>query len=338
MLRLWPTIAGGTVFVILACMAAALSPTTSAQSTTGKSAVELDLPAYKAELDRCAEALQHPEEIPPLRKSLPRTWIVRAGQSQMEVSTQWLSAGLRHVEESPAKSKSAMREVQLRLSAMRNAVAELEDASTEANYEQAHAQLEQILQRREFSGASGPSQAQILAARLMRWIVERLVWLFTRLHLGGKAGNFLAWSVILFAFLVLAYWVWLTLARVLRTPGLPVSRSAPSDDSRLWVNDALAAAERGDYREAVHCAYWAAIVRLEGLGLLKRDRARTPRESLSLLEPYPKEQKLLRDFTRHFELIWYGYRPASLEDWSGARSHLEKMGCLTPSTPATANS
>ncbi|HEY1860025.1 MAG TPA: DUF4129 domain-containing protein, partial [Gemmataceae bacterium] len=109
-------------------------------------------------------------------------------------------------------------------------------------------------------------------------------------------------------------------------------------EAREWASDALAAAERGDYREAVHCAYWAAVVRLETLGLLKRDRARTPRESLRNLDPHPTEQRLLREFTRHFELIWYGYRPASAQDWSEARAHLEKMGCLTPSTPATANS
>ena len=112
----------------------------------------------------------------------------------------------------------------------------------------------------------------------------------------------------------------------------------PGEESRLWAKDALAAAERGDYREAVHCAYWASIVHLEGLGLLKRDRARTPRESLRLLEPHPKEQEVLADFTRHFELIWYGYRPASQQDWSGARAHLESIGCLSSSTLATASS
>jgi len=109
------------------------------------------------------------------------------------------------------------------------------------------------------------------------------------------------------------------------------------NDSREWARDALAAAERGDYREAVHCAYWAAIASLETRGVLKSDRARTPRESLRLLDPHPREQKLLREFTLLFELVWYGYRPASGKDWSNARSHLENMGCLTPSTVATAN-
>jgi Domain of unknown function (DUF4129) len=109
-------------------------------------------------------------------------------------------------------------------------------------------------------------------------------------------------------------------------------------DSRLWAKEALAAAERGDYREAIHCAYWAAVVHLEGLGMLKGDRARTPRESLRLLDLHPKEQRLLQEFTGKFELVWYGYRAASAQDWSDARTHLEKMGCLTPSIAATANS
>src|SRR5262249_34816705 len=132
--------------------------------------------------------------------------------------------------------------------------------------------------------------------------------------------------------------VWQNLSRISRGPLKPAHDTADTADSRVWANDALAAAERGDYREAVHCAYWAGVVHFEGLGLLKRDGSRTPREALRLLEPHPAEQKLLCECTRHFELIWYGYRPASAADWSNARIHLEKMGCLTPSTAAIANS
>ena len=158
------------------------------------------------------------------------------------------------------------------------------------------------------------------------------------LHLGGATGNVVAWIVVGLAFLALAYFVYRNLAGRSRLQESPVETPADLSDSRQWAREALAAAERGDYREAVHCAYWAAIARVETLGLLKRDRARTPRESLRLLDPHPSEQKLLREFTRHFELIWYGYRPASVQDWSDARAHLEKMGCLPPSTLATANS
>jgi uncharacterized protein DUF4129 len=330
-----------SVFAQLACAALTAAPVLAhGQSNSDQSSAitELDISAYKAELDRCASALRHPGAIPELRKSLPRAWTVQAGGSRFEISTQSLAADLRRIEQNPEKASSAARDLQLRLSAMRKAAEEFENSARAASPSNARPHLDEILNRREFAGAIGPSEFQILMARIERWIFERLYWLLSRLHLQGKAGNFLAWTVVVLAFLALAYWVIRNFSRILRATTIPVAGPAPSDDSRFWVKDALAAAEHGDYREAVHCAYWAAIVKLEGLGMLKRDHARTPRESLLLLEPFPKEQKLLGDFTRHFELIWYGYRPASLEDWSGARAHLEKMGCLTHSTAATASS
>jgi Domain of unknown function (DUF4129) len=328
----------GSFFLLLAC--AAIASTASAQSGSGESPApaELDVSTYKAKLDRCVAALHHPGAIPEVRKSLPRTWTVRAGESTMEISTQVVAADLRRIEQDPAKATSVARELEIRLSAMRKAADEFENSANAANPADARAHLDEILNRGEFDGAIGPSEFQILMARMERWIFVRLYWLLSRLHLEGTAGNVVAWTVVVLAFLALAYWVVRNFSRILRATTIPVPGPAPADDSRLWVRDALAAAERGDYREAVHCAYWAAIVKLESLGMLKGDRARTPRESLRLLEHFPKEQKLLGDFTGHFELIWYGYRPASLEDWSGARAHLEKMGCLTPSTAATARS
>ncbi len=322
-------------FAFCATLLPVIAPARTPQNQP-QSAKELDLPAYEAELDRCAASLKRPEEIAQLRKSLPATWLVRTGDDRVEVPTEWLTSGLRKLEREPGKP--ALQEIELRLAAMRKAATEMENGSAETSPGVAREHLKKILERREFAGMQGPSQLEIWEARAARWLAEKVFQLLSRLHLGAKAGNVLAWTVVGLAFLLLCYWVWRNLFRIRR--GLPESADGPLDagDSRMWAKDALAAAERGDYREAVHCAYWAAVVHLEGLGLLKRDRARTPRESLRLLDPHPREQKLLREFTRHFELIWYGYRPASAEDWSDARTHLEKMGCLTPSTAATANS
>jgi len=322
-------------FALCAAFFPAATPARTPQNQP-QSAAELDLPAYEAELDRCAESLKRPEEIPQLRKSLPRTWLVRTGDDRIEVSTEWLVPRLQKLERDPAKP--GLHEIELRLAAMRKAAVEMENGSKETSPTVAREHLEKILQRREFAGLTGPSQLEIWKARAARWLAEKVYEFLSRLHLGAKAGNVLAWIVVGLAFLALCYWVWRSLSRVSRVLPTPADGPLDATDARLWAQDALAAAERGDYREAVHCAYWAAVVHLEGLGLLKRDRARTPRESLRLLDPHPNEQKLLREFTRHFELIWYGYRPASAEDWSDARTHLEKMGCLTPSTAAIANS
>ena len=320
------------------CALIALSYPSLAPAQANQPQTELDVASYESELSRITEAVKHPEGIPQLRKSLPRNWRVRVGDKTVEVSTAWLAADLKKIKEDPAKSSSLSQEVNTRLVAMRKAAEGLERGTPPVNLDVAHTQLNKIFSGREFGSAQGPSQLDILKARIARWISDLLYKILRRLHLGAKAGNALAWIIVGIAFLALGYWVWKTLSSSTRKRDIAEVAAAESNDPREWARDALAAADHGDYREAVHCAYWAAVVRLETLGMLKRDRARTPRESLRLLDPHPTEQNLLREFTRRFELIWYGYRPASANDWSEARSHLEKMRCLTPSTPATANS
>ena len=309
-----------------------------AAAQTNQPQMELDIVSYESELDRVAESVKHSDQIPRLRKSLPRAWPVQVGDQTVEVSTAWLAADLKKLDEDPAKSGPLAQEITSRLVAMRHTAEGLQQGTAPADIDAAHAQLDKILSGREFGAAQGPSQFDILRARMARWISELLYKILRRLHLGAKAGNALAWIIVGIAFLALGYWVWKTLSASTRKRDIAEPAATESNDPREWARDALAAADRGDYREAVHCAYWAAVVHLETLGVLKRDRTRTPRESLRLLDPHPNEQNLLREFTRRFELIWYGYRPASASDWSEARSHLEKMGCLTPSTAATANS
>jgi hypothetical protein len=329
-------------FALIGCAlllpAAATSQTTEATQTTPTS-VELDVRSYESELDRIAESIKHPEQIPELRKSLPRAWPVQVGDKSIQVPTDWLASDLKKLEGDPGKYASVSREVTSRLGAMRKAAEGLErGTASPVNPDAAHTQLDRILSGREFGAAQGPSQLDLLKARIARWLTEQIYKLLQRLHLGAKAGNALAWIIVGLAFVALSYWVWKALSPTTGRRETRAEAATESDDPREWARDALAAADRGDYREAVHCAYWAAVVHLETLGVLKRDRARTPRESLRLLDPHPNEQNLLREFTRRFELIWYGYRPASASDWSEARSHLEKMGCLTASTAATANS
>lgn len=328
--------------VLLPCLACAMACcNVCAQSApdgqTG--ALELNgLAAYKAELDRCAESIRQGENVARLRESLPRAWVIQSEQSRVVVPTDWIASQLLQAEHDTTKSKAVLRAVQRRLAAMREAAADLEAGSSDVSTESARFRLENILRRREFARANGPSEAELLQARIARWIEERILRLLSLLHIGRTAGNLVTWSIVALAFALLCYWAWQNVSRSLRSAAPSPQRTGAVNESRQWARDAFAAAERGDYREAVHCAYWATIVHLEGLGLLKRDHARTPRESLRLLEPHPKERQLLGDFTRNFELIWYGYRPASPEDWTNARMLLVKMGCLTRSTPATANS
>ena len=94
---------------------------------------------------------------------------------------------------------------------------------------------------------------------------------------------------------------------------------------------ALAAARLGQTREAVRCAYGAALVRLEEQGVWRIDDARTPREYLPLL-PGDRQSPLrsMLDLTRRFEQIWYGNRAAVADDARRVTDHLEALGCLRP--------
>jgi len=142
------------------------------------------------------------------------------------------------------------------------------------------------------------------------WLVLVIEWMF----LGGAAAGLLIWA-------------WRT------TQQQRLALSAPSDtrqamwqkESDDWALRAETEASRGEWREAVHCLYWAAIVMLEGRTMWRANRARTPREYLPLLEAGSPRQTALGGLTRIFERIWYGLRPANRNDFERAQALLEEL-------------
>lgn len=313
----------------------------SVPPSSDASPIRIDVPTYVANLDSYANSIEknrhQPHQILQLRKSVPAQWIVHTPDGDINISNEWLRNDLWSLEHRPKEADKIAAGLVQHLSALR-AAAEHMDTQPSALGD-ARTQLDKVFARREFRELAGPSRWQKLIARVEQWLFNKFVWLLRRLHINAKAGNALAWTVIGLAFAFLCYWIWKRLRESSPASKPPASASdSVWRTSRQWLDDALAAAERGDYREAIHCGYWAAIARLEDSGVLTRDRARTPRESLRQLDSRPREQTPLRDLTRHFELVWYGYRPASADDWSGARTQLEQMGCLKASIAPTANS
>jgi len=311
---------------------------TAAPSTSQSSAQEFNPSEYFAELDRCSATMKNEEKVSQLRQSLPPSWTVRVGESRVEVSTGWLRESLQRMEDKPENSKTTRAEIQARLNSLKTAAGDLAAVSEKKDSSDARARLKEIFARQEFHQTQGPNPFQLWIRHAVRWLGEKIVRALMRLHVSRKNGNIFAWGVIAIAFVLLGVWIYRRLAKATAAAQLKTEDKPAPSDTRQWLADALSAAERGDFREAIHCGYWAAVASLEDHRLLERDRARTPRESLRLLGSHPTQQAMLGDLTRHFELIWYGYRPALREDWSDARTLLEKMGCLKPSTAATANS
>jgi hypothetical protein len=303
----------------------------------------IDLHSYELELARYSrligESEWQPAAIAQIRASLPPEWTVQQNGAQFQVSTGSLDGALAELQAHPKRVAQIGRDIQFYLDEMRQSAIEMEGAPDRPIDGTARVDLSKIFARREFNSLKGPSEWELLESRISNWIGNLILRLLSRLNLSAQTGNAIAWTIIALAFFAICYWIYRTLSR--RPPAEVVASTATTletNNSRGWVLDALAAADNGDYREAIHCAYWAAIARLEEVRLLKRDRSRTPRESLRLLNAHPDEQTSLQKMTGHFELIWYGYRPASATDWSEAKILLEKFGCLAALTTQTANS
>ena len=320
--------------LILAVMMASWLPCRAQAPASGNGptsgASELDLQSYKSELARIAEAGKNAGELRELRSSLPEYWTVHDGSRIYRVPTKEISDALAQIVHGPKKSEVA-EQLNARLRAMQQQATELAGPSSGPNAAEAEVKLKTILARGEFQDAAGPSTWDLAWARINRWIFEHIIRLLRMLHISEKTGNTIAWGVVFLAVVLLFYMIYGWLTKASKTVQFRAEAEPMKSDVRQWVQEALAAADRGDFREAVHCAYWASVAHLEDIRILPRDRARTPRESLRILEQHPREQGVLQAITRSFELIWYGYRPASATDWAGAKQQMEKMGCLQAS-------
>ncbi len=302
---------------------------------------EWDLSVYLEELgrwDRAVERLkEHPAEIASLRESLPPYWSVVAGDHRFQIPTDWLASALRSWQANPAKGGAIGRDLQRRLRAMQEEAEELHAAGPVPPLEPARAELARIFEQREFRAMRGPSWLDRVREKIGLWLERQFARLLSRIHLGATFGNFFVWAVIALAFLALIWILRDSLSRFSRPPVVEFGSLRAVGDVRNWLKEATSAAGRGDYREAVHCAYWAGVARLEEMGLLVADRARTPREALRLLRGEPQRASL-ENLTQCLERVWYGFRPVSSSDWDEAAMQLERMGCQVHSMPATANS
>ena len=330
-------IAIGVATLLLAIAAAAQQP-----APAGPQRVELDLPAYSASLEQwlsSAAGLEaRPEEAGPLRQSLPESVSVQMREERVEVSTDWLRASVAEFERDPTKRKQIAGDIQQRLAQMREEARALEAAATPPPG--ARAKLDEILSRREFGSVRPPNWFDRLRDQATLWLYRLLEKLFGGLRGYPAAGEVMVWTIIALALVVLVLWLKRALESAAKSDA-PVhleTELIASRSSAQWMADALAAAGRANYREAVHCAYWAAISRVEEAGVVKPDRARTPREHLRRIPQTYAQRPLVADLTRSFEVIWYGYQAATAADFQQARAQLEQLGCLSHSKPATEKS
>ncbi len=183
--------------------------------------------------------------------------------------------------------------------------------------------MQQVLAEREFHRMTrGPSLLDRAREKLLEWINNFFAGV-SRLAAGASwLGRALVWGFLLAVAIGIA-WFLLRMehrwrVRLMPDADAPAPGAASARDWQLWLDDARKAAEAGQWREAIHFLYWAAISRLEARRLWPADRARTPREYLALIAPGDPRKSNLTALTGSFERTWYGGRPASEGDYRRA--------------------
>jgi len=301
-----------------------------------------DSQSFIKELGRLKKGLESArnstETLRVYRQSLPGVWVVEAGGRHYDVPTDLLVSRLVKAERQPELRGHQVEQARDYLDALAAETASL-SGQPPPRTDSARAKLDAILSRSEYAHTRQESWWEKLRARIGEIFLDALDRIFRRV--GGQAslGYVLLWIGICATAILIAYWIFRRWFRAARGEEMALQGAAiPSRSWQEWIFAAREAAGGGDYRLAVHCAYWAGIARLQDLGALSADRAKTPREYLHALtksklilpETLEARQQALWMLTSRLEKIWYGYQIATEADFRDSLTQLETLGCHLP--------
>jgi hypothetical protein len=332
-----PFSSGRNCLVVLLSLLLATAVVAPAQTS------HVDLATYIANLQRwsaaVAELPAHPQKVEELRRSVPFKLEVETPGERFAVSDAWLVMALANWEKQASQRSALQQQMLQRLQWQLQQAQALSQPAEAPSSAAARARLAAVLSRREFRFVQPPTWWDLVWARIRRWFYNWLDKWFGRFHLKRSVSNVLSWSLLGSAFLLLLLMLWRNLRRVPRGMtrlGLQSPVSA-AWGWRQWADAARAAAAEQRFRDAVHCCYWAAVFRLEEMGVWRMDDARTPREYLRLLPRDSQHSATMAALTRILETVWYGYRPVTPAEAESALQELERLACSLPSIAATAS-
>jgi hypothetical protein len=194
-----------------------------------------------------------------------------------------------------------------------------------------------VLAQPQFQGAVGLTWWDRAKMKMLEWLQQ----LFEGIVDVGTAapwlGTLLEWLCYVGAAVGLLFFLLRNIARQrLRVAlgGEALKGSAWESEADDWAQWATEHAEVGEWREAVHCLYWAAIVLLESRRAWRHNPTRTPREYVRLLKPESAQQQGLRKLTQIFERVWYGLRDADQEEYAEARALYEGLEARAAEGPS----
>ena len=99
---------------------------------------------------------------------------------------------------------------------------------------------------------------------------------------------------------------------------------------------ALAAAQRGEYREAIRRAFRSALLDAAGRGRLNADTSWTTRELLASIQADPALRAAVLGAAAEFDYAWYSGRPSDAASWEQARVRCDAVRTLARRAPEQA--
>ena len=334
--RIFQVLAAILLALIVIQAGAARATESAQQSSAGPI---YDSQSFIRELARLKTGLESarksPETLRAYRESLPKKWAVDAGGRHYDVPADLLVSRLVKAERQPGLRAQQVDQGRDYLDALAAETASL-SGHPPPRTDSARAKLDAILARPEYAHTRQESWWEKLRARINEILLDALERIFRRIGGQTSLGYALLWIGVCAAAVLIAYWIFRRWFRTARGEEMALQTAAvPLRSWQEWVFAAREAASRGDYRMAIHCAYWAGISRLQDLGALAPDRAKTPREYLRALtksklllpEALATRHQALSLLTSRLEKIWYGYQIATEADFRDSLTQLETLGC-----------
>jgi hypothetical protein len=192
----------------------------------------------------------------------------------------------------------------------------------------ARAKLDRILARSEFAGVRPPNAWERFQESVRAWIRGILDKIFAIAGAHPVGSEILFWLAMAAAVgfvgvSLLRFWA---RGANLGLSAVPVG-PLPERSSEQWLKAARAAADSGDLRLAIRCAYWAGISHLQSAALVSTDFTLTPREQLRAADPNAVYFGPLSALTTALERFWYARRNAAADDFRASLQQVEKLGC-----------
>lgn len=250
----------------------------------------------------------------------------------------WLRNALTDADIDARQGKNKERDSLLQACADRLQAMAQESQETAADDRQARTTADAVLRRPEFQYNAEPTWWERQKAKWLSWLGR----LFDGLTSFGANTPYLAplMEWLLFGGTAVGLLVFLirVAARQRRRVALSegaVQAAVWDREATDWAQMATQHAEAEEWREAVHCMYWSAIVLLESRRAWRHNPSRTPREYVRLLKPGSAQQQGLRGLTQIFERVWYGFGDADRRRYEQARESYDRLAAGDAGASAT---